>query len=58
MNNCRNCEHAIFDEEWGEFKCEVHKRTCTAYETKLGGCNNWKERKTNGTKQSTMADQS
>lgn len=26
MDNCANCEHAIFDETWGEYKCEVFER--------------------------------
>lgn len=26
MENCKTCEHAIFDAQWGEYKCEVYKR--------------------------------
>ena len=26
MNNCTNCEHAVFDEIWCEYKC---KARCT-----------------------------
>ena len=25
MNNCKNCKHAIFDEQWGEYKCKVRE---------------------------------
>ena len=27
MNSCANCGHAIFDAKWGEYKCEIKKRT-------------------------------
>lgn len=26
MQDCTECTHAIFDEVWGEYKCDVHKR--------------------------------
>lgn len=29
MQNCKICEYAIFDELWGEYKCEV--RQCVTY---------------------------
>lgn len=22
MDNCKNCEHSVFDELWGEYKCK------------------------------------
>lgn len=25
MDNCKNCEHAIFDLLWGEYKCKVRQ---------------------------------
>lgn len=25
MENCKNCEHAVFDPLWGEYKCKVRK---------------------------------
>lgn len=24
--NCANCEHAVFDKVWGEYKCKEFKR--------------------------------
>lgn len=26
MANCKTCEHAIFDAQWGEYKCDIFKR--------------------------------
>ena len=23
MANCKDCKHSVFDEVWGEYKCEV-----------------------------------
>lgn len=23
MENCKNCEHAVFDDVWGEYKCKA-----------------------------------
>ena len=23
MENCKNCEHSVFDELWGEYKCKA-----------------------------------
>lgn len=58
MNNCKNCEHAIFDEKWGEYKCGAKHRTCIVSEVE-SGCERWKEKKSNGnTKSSAMADKS
>lgn len=55
MNNCKNCEHAIFDEKWGELKCKVKcRRIYEALKSKYT-CDKWKEKKSDG-KQSTMAD--
>jgi hypothetical protein len=25
MENCKNCEHSVFDEQWGEYKCKVRE---------------------------------
>lgn len=25
MDNCKNCKHSRFDEQWGEYKCDVRK---------------------------------
>lgn len=25
---CQTCKNAIFDAQWGEFKCSVKKRNC------------------------------
>ena len=55
MINCKNCEHAIFDQLWGEYKCGKYDRTCTRSEVE-SGCEQWKEKKTDGVKPSTMAD--
>lgn len=27
MSNCKNCENAVFDPLWGEYKCKVRKTT-------------------------------
>lgn len=27
MDNCKTCEHAIFDPVWGEYKCSVRQTT-------------------------------
>lgn len=27
MENCTTCAHAIFDAQWGDYKCEVIKKT-------------------------------
>lgn len=26
MENCTNCEHAVFDELWGEYKCKKREQ--------------------------------
>lgn len=56
MNTCKNCEYSIFDEVWGEYKCKVKNRIIYIPRSEYT-CKNWKE-KTDGTKQSSMADQS
>lgn len=43
MNKCANCKHSIFNEQWGEFKCAVRKRTCTDEEKKYG-CVRWSKK--------------
>ena len=40
VENCSGCKHAIFDEKWGEYKCAVKKRRCTAAEASIG-CARW-----------------
>lgn len=25
MENCKNCEHAVFDPLWGEYKCKARE---------------------------------
>lgn len=27
MKTCKECEHSIFDEIWGEYRCKVHHQT-------------------------------
>lgn len=27
MCNCKDCEHSVFDENFGEYKCKVYERT-------------------------------
>lgn len=27
MDNCKTCTYALFDENWGEYKCEKRKTT-------------------------------
>lgn len=43
MGNCTNCEHSMFDEVWGEYKCAKRKtivyillssEECSDYEKK------------------------
>lgn len=43
MNNCKNCKHSIFNEQWGEFKCAVRKRTCIEGEVRHG-CVRWSKK--------------
>lgn len=48
MNTCKNCEHAIFDQLWGEYKCGLKYRSCSKNERK-NGCDSWKEKKNDST---------
>ena len=41
MANCVNCEHAIFDEHWGEYKCKIKKHVVYNYEHV--GCDSYKK---------------
>lgn len=25
MKHCKDCEHSIFDEQWGQYKCKLKK---------------------------------
>lgn len=41
MENCKTCKHGVFDEKWGEYKCEIRQiymyithRECADYEKK------------------------
>ena len=49
MNNCTNCEHAVFDEIWCEYKC---KARCTRIYILLNSseCPEYKEKKEKGSK--------
>lgn len=38
--NCSTCNHAVFDNRWGDYKCKALGRRCTADE-KLNGCNSY-----------------
>lgn len=42
--SCANCEHAKFDELWGEYKCVLHGHRCNLIEL-YTGCPEWKEKK-------------
>lgn len=33
---CSHCGHAIFDDDWGEYKCKRFQRTCTESELAMG----------------------
>lgn len=44
MNNCKNCDHAIYDPYWGDYKCDISKHTHIIPSTK-NDCENWAERK-------------
>ena len=33
---CSVCEHAIFDDTWGEYKCKRFQRACTESELAMG----------------------
>lgn len=41
MANCVNCEHAIFDEVWGEYKCRIKEHVVYNYEHV--GCDSYKK---------------
>ena len=43
--NCTNCEHAKYDDVWGEFKCNVSRHRCGGVEL-VEGCRKWVEKKT------------
>lgn len=43
MNNCKNCSNAIFNQLWGEYRCDANDRTCTRSEL-TEGCPYWKEK--------------
>lgn len=44
VKNCSTCEHAKFDDIWGEFKCCLHGHRCNVTEL-YEGCPSWKEEK-------------
>ena len=42
--NCSNCEHAKYDDIWGEYKCTEYHHRCSKAELDEG-CPSWKEKK-------------
>lgn len=48
MTKCKLCEHAIFDETWGEYKCKVKQRRVPQTE-KTMRCKDFKRKKENKT---------
>ena len=42
MNSCRNCENAVFDQVFGEYKCSVSK-TRIYYPDLHFNCPDWKK---------------
>ena len=44
MFNCKDCEHAVFDETWGEYKCKFHGHVIYKPETKEN-CEGYKQNK-------------
>lgn len=42
---CKTCEHMIFDERFGEYKCDVYKIRCYAEVPKIVECKEYKEKK-------------
>lgn len=43
--NCKNCEHCLFDPQWGEYKCEERK-TILYIMLHQSECSDFKEKKT------------
>ena len=43
MNKCTTCEHAIFDETWGEIKC---KKLCIRIYAPRVACNEYVKKET------------
>lgn len=43
MENCTTCEHSVFDEEWGEYKCTLRK-TRIYILLDSSECNNFKKK--------------
>ena len=34
--NCSNCNHSLYDDVWGEYKCKKKQRVCTVSELAMG----------------------
>ena len=45
--NCKTCEHARFDEIWGEYKCVKMEKTITSVKDR-NNCVFYEKRKDNG----------
>lgn len=44
MDKCKTCKYSIFDEDWGEYKCEMYRMFI--YNTAFGeDCEFYKARK-------------
>lgn len=43
MSNCKTCANAIFNEQWGEYKCKVFQKTI--YDpSRILGCEAYKKK--------------
>ena len=45
VKNCTTCEHANFDDIWGEYKCLEYHHRCSKAELDEG-CPSWEKKKT------------
>ena len=43
MIRCVNCEHAVFDEQWGEYKCKK-KHYTIYYDSESANCKDYKKK--------------
>lgn len=45
MKCCKECEHSVYDEKWGEYKCELVQHR--VYEPdRYVACRNYRKKKT------------
>lgn len=44
MRICKTCEHCIFDEQWGEYKCKKHQHRIYN-PMQIGACKGYSQKK-------------